>query len=618
MSVGIHSFAFARRASARLIGVALMVGVVSVAGPAQGASRSPEKQWVEGTLARMTLEEKVGQLFVVSAAGVSVRDDNPDTVKLNQDNYDVDNFEGLIEKYHLGGIVYFGTNLRDPDQIVGLSNGIQQVATSQRVPVPALISTDQEGGTVQLIRSPAAVFPGNMALGAIGDSDLAEESASVMGQELRAMGVNTDLAPVVDVNINPLNEADASRSYSDRTAVVTSLGEHQVRGFQEKGTRGVAATVKHFPGLGSATKSTDDGPAVSDRTLAELRSIDLPPFRKAIKAADAMQVMTSFLTLPKVDPSGVPSAFSSTIVTGLLRKELNFKGVVITDALQAKAVKALNKSPAEIAVMAINAGNDQLLEQAPGDHSRADLDGAFHGIIDAVKAGTISGTRIDDSVRRVFHEKWALGLVKDPYEDPEDVGRVVGTESHLELAEQASADSITMLKNNNKVLPLHPPSRRRVLVTGYQTSTLPCVDTVAQALATRHPATAAFPAGFSPDQNTIDAAVAKAKDSDLVIVLTYNPWRAGREPNLNLVRALVGTGKPVVAIALGAPYDIAYFGDVAAFLAVYNYYTTSLDAAVDAIFEDVNPSGKLPITITQPPPSTTVVYPFASGLHYPD
>ena len=110
----------------------------------------------------------------------------------------------------------------------------------------------------------------------------------------------------------------------------------------------------------------------------------------------------------------------------------------------------------------------------------------------------------------------------------------------------------------------------------------------------------------------------KAKDSDLVIVMTYNPWRAGKESNLNLVRALVATGKPVVAIAMGAPYDIAYFPDVAGFLAVYNYYTTSLDAAVDAIFGDVNPSGKLPITITQPPPSTTVLYPFGTSVHYPD
>ena len=148
------------------------------------------------------------------------------------------------------------------------------------------------------------------------------------------MGVNTDLAPVVDVNTNPLNQSDGARSYSDRTSVANSFTTQQVKGLQQNKTTGVAATAKHFPGLGSVTENTDVQPGASDRTLAQLKSIDLPPFAKAVKAG-TRQVMTNFATYPKADASGLPAALSDAIVRGMLRDSLHFRGVVITDALQA-------------------------------------------------------------------------------------------------------------------------------------------------------------------------------------------------------------------------------------------------------------------------------------------
>ena len=225
----------------------------------------------------MTLQEKVGQLFVVNCYGISVRDPDPPAVAANQNAYKLDNFEQVISKYKVGGIFYFGSNYQNPLQLVGLSNGIQHVETNQRVPVPALISTDQEGGTVQAVGSPAALFPGNMGQGASGDAGAAGDAASVMGQELRAMGVNTDLAPVLDVNTNPLNQADGARSYSDRTGVVNSFTTQQVKGFQQNRATGVAATAKHFPGLGSVTENTDVQPGASDRTLAQLKRTRASP-----------------------------------------------------------------------------------------------------------------------------------------------------------------------------------------------------------------------------------------------------------------------------------------------------------------------------------------------------
>jgi beta-N-acetylhexosaminidase len=606
-----------RRARARLVLVIVVLAATAFATPAQGAaSASPETRWVESTLAKMTLEEKVGQLFVVNCFGLPVRDPDPQAVAANQQAYGLDNFEQVIAKYHIGGIFYFGSNYQNPLQLVGLSNGIQHVETSTRVPVPALISTDQEGGTVQVVGSPAALLPGNMGQGAIGDAGTAGDAATVMGQELRAMGVNTDLAPVVDVNTNQLNQADGARSFSDRSNVVQSFTTQQIKGFQQNRTAAVAATAKHFPGLGSVTVNTDVGPGSSDRTLAQLQSIDLPPFTNAIKAG-AREVMTNFATYPNIDPSGLPAALSPMFVTQMLRNQLHFNHVIITDALQAGAVQALKKTPAEIAVLALQAGNDQLLELAQG--GKADLDAAYNGVLAAMHSGQIPQSRIDTSVRRILHQKYWLGLVKNPYQDPTQVGRIVGIESHLELAEQTSQDSMTLLKNANNLLPLNTKSVKNVFVTGWQVTGLPSVDTVAQAIDAKGPQANAFPTGYAPTQAQIDQAAAMAKQNDVTVVLTYNIWQPTQfnSPQENLVHALVLAGKPVVVIAQGAPYDAAYVPGAAAFLNAWNYHTTSLLTAADTLFGDVNPSGKLPVTITEPPPSTKVLYPFGSGLRYP-
>jgi beta-N-acetylhexosaminidase len=300
----------------------------------------------------------------------------------------------------------------------------------------------------------------------------------------------------------------------------------------------------------------------------------------------------------------------------MLRDSLHFHGVVITDALQAGAITALKLPPAQVAVMAFKAGNDQLLELAEGPP--ADLDAAYNGIIQAVNGGQITMQSLDDSVRRILHEKWWLGLVKSPYQDPAQVGRIVGIESHLELAEQTSQDSMTLLKNANKLLPLSKRPNQNILVTGWQVTGLPSVDTVAQQIDAKGPQANAFPTGYAPNQATINQAAAMAKQNDLVVVLTYNVWQPQfNSPQENLVHALVLSGKPVIVIAQGAPYDAAYLQDVAAFLNAWNYHATSLLTAADTLFGDINPNGKLSVTITQPPPSTQVLYPFGFGLRFP-
>jgi beta-N-acetylhexosaminidase len=355
------------------------------------------------------------------------------------------------------------------------------------------------------------------------------------------------------------------------------------------------------------TINTDNGVAISNQTLAQVEEINLPPFAAAIRAG-VDQVMVGHIVLPKVDPSQLPASLSRRIVTDLLRQQLGYDGVVITDALNAAALNAY--SPAKVAVLALEAGDDQLLEIAEVPAS-SNLAVAYNAVLQAVRTGGISQARLDQSVRRILRLKWQLGLVAAPYTDPTKVSQIVGTPAHLAVAQESAERSITLIKNAAHVLPLRAHASFHVLVTGFGVVS---TATIRQDIAARGLTTQVLTTGFDPDQATINHAVAAARQSDLVVVTTFNAWGAHGQPAL--VSALLATGKPVVVAALGTPYDIAYFPAAPTFVATYDYQPVSLHALVRVLFGEVNPSGKLPVTITAPPPSHTVLYPFGYGLEY--
>jgi beta-N-acetylhexosaminidase len=595
-----------------VIGVlAALVASASATPLAARQGQLTEDAWVSRTLAHMSLAEKVGQLFVVNAYGQSVTDADPQMVAFNRQYYGVDTIEQLIQKYHPGGIVYFNwtNNLQNPAQILALSNGIQQVALRGRTPVPMLLGTDQEQGIVLRIGPPATVFPGNMALGAVGDVGLARQAAVVTANELRAMGINLNYAPVVDVNVNPLNQADGVRSYGDRTAVVSGFAAAQVAGYQTRqATTGVAATAKHFPGLGATTINSDNGVSVSEQTLAQLTRVDLPPFAAAIKAG-LDQVMVGHIVFPNIRGATGTTSLSRFYVTELLRRRLHFDGPVITDALNAGALAGL--TPAQVALAALRAGDDQLLElgQTGVDTGTADLVPAYAAVMQAVRSHRITEKRIDQSVTRVLRLKWKLGLVQHPITDPARLQSVVGTPQHLALAQQAAERSITLLRNGAGVLPLAARSGKKVLVTGFGVVT---TSTIAAAVGSRGLTAQAMPTGSAPNAAAIAGAVAAAGQSDLVIASTYNAW--GSPGQVSLVNALLATGKPVVVVAVGTPYDVAYLPGAATFVTTYDYQPVSLQALVRVLFGEVGARGELPVTVTEPPPSTKVLYPYGYGL----
>ncbi|MFD0517484.1 glycoside hydrolase family 3 protein [Paractinoplanes durhamensis] len=351
-------------------------------------------------LAGMTLAEKAGQMVVSYVYGDNATAPSAADAAANQAMFGADVRTGAqaVAKYHLGGVIYFtwSHNLGSPAQIAGLSNGLQAAAIAD-TGVPLQVSTDQEGGVVNRIGAPLAVSPGNMALGATFDPRQAEQAARVSGTELRALGINVVDAPVVDVNTNPANSADGVRAFSDRTPHVAAFTTKAIQGYE---TAGIGTQAKHFPGLGDTTVNTDNGVAVTDESRAEILKTHVPPFRAAIKAG-ADSIMAAHIVAPSLDPSGRPASLSRPIITDLLRKQLHFNGVVITDALDAAALAGYTDQ--EIVLDAVNAGVDQLLMPR-------NVPLAVQTLIDAVGTHQISERRIDQSVRRILRTK-----TYDPY-----------------------------------------------------------------------------------------------------------------------------------------------------------------------------------------------------------
>lgn len=538
------------------------------------------KGWIQSKIRRMTLEEKVGQLFMVHVYGRTPTDPDYEEINLEQKRGGK-NFKEVIEKYHIGGVIYFnwtdniGTPL-DAKQVNALSNGLQKIAMKQRMKIPLFISTDQEGGMVARVTEPATVFPGNMAAGATRSIEYAGKSAEVMARELKSLGINMNLAPVLDVNVNPANPVINVRSFSEDPDLVAKMGVAQVKGFQGQN---IVATAKHFPGHGDTDVDSHYGLPIIHHDRETLEKVDLKPFRAAIDAGiDA--IMTAHIVVPALDDSGLPATLSKPILTDLLRKEMGFDGLIITDSLGMSGANVL--PPDRVPVEAFKAGADILLNPP-------DVDLAYNAVLNAVKSGEISRKRLDESVYRILWYKMKRGLFHHPYVDEKET-RVIGNNKHLETADRIAEKSITLLKNEKGALPLS--KRKSVLVTGPSDGK---PERLASLLEEKGISADAYTTGATPTSAQIEAAVEKAKGVDAVIVTTYNAdSNTGQQ---NLVRALKEAGKPVVVAAMRNPYDISAFPEVDGYLATYGNRDVSVRALAKALTGEVNPSGRLPVTV---------------------
>ncbi|MFD6290993.1 glycoside hydrolase family 3 protein [Streptomyces sp. NPDC060205] len=581
----------------------------ALAGNAKHEDKNREDKRLRALISRMTLEEKVGQLFVMRVYGHSATAPDQADIDANLAEIGVRTAAELIAKYRVGGIIYFGWahNTRAPHQIADLSNGIQKASLEQPRGLPVLISTDQEHGIVARVGTPATLFPGAMALGAGRSRTDARTAGRIAGAELRAMGILQDYAPVADVNVNPANPVIGVRSFGADPEAVAGLVAAQVKGYQGAG---VAATSKHFPGHGDTETDSHYGFPVIEHTEAQWAELDAPPFKAAI-AAGIDSIMTAHIMVPALDPAGDPATLSRPILTGILRERLGYDGVVVTDSLGMEGVRT-KYGDDRVPVLALKAGVDQLLNPPK-------LDVAWNAVLAAVRGGELTEARLDESILRVLRLKAKLGLLKDPYVTGRGVDRTVGIPSHLKAADRVAERTTTLLVNSGGLLPLSRRTHTKVLVVGADPAspsgtTGPPTTVLANALTELGFTPTVLSTGTAPSAATIAKAVAAAGDADAVLVGTYNVTAASAQRTL--VNQLLATGRPVVALAIRNPYDVAQLPDVRAYLASYSWTDVELRAAVRVLAGRVGPRGRLPVPVQRADDPAVVLYPVGHGLTY--
>ncbi|RJQ74090.1 glycoside hydrolase family 3 protein [Pseudonocardiaceae bacterium YIM PH 21723] len=518
--------------------------------------------WVTATAAKMSLPEKVGQLFVTRVFGPGADTADP----RNREMAGVDTPAEVVRRYHVGGVCIFANtgNVQNPPQLARLTNGLQQAVGAGP---GLLVSADQEQGLVVRIGPPATQFPGNMALaaavlGADDDDTAVRDSATITAQEMKALGVNQNYAPDADVNVNPANPVIGVRSFSSDPELTARLTATAVEGLQDAS---VSATAKHFPGHGDTTVDSHTGLPVINHSPEEWERLDAPPFRAAIDA-EVDTIMSAHIVMPKLDTSGEPATLAPKLLTGLLRDELGYRGVIITDSLGMEGVRAKHPDD-QIPVLALQAGADMLLTPPK-------LDVAINGVLDAVRRGVLTEKRIDQSLRRVLELKWRRGMLTPQQVDLAKIPQVVGTREHLATAKRISTDAITVLGGQ---LPWR--SGKSTLIVAAKQEQL---DAAAEVVRTYGP-TETMVAGTD-----LDAVLAKAKQFDRTILL------AGRAHE-ELAKKLATLDKPVAGVAVAEPYVAKV--KLPVWLASYSTNPDSVRAAMNVLFGAAPGKGRLPVEI---------------------
>ncbi|MFJ4715960.1 glycoside hydrolase family 3 protein [Streptomyces sp. NPDC088785] len=581
--------------------------MVGATGAPAAASRSV-REAARALAGRMTLEEKVGQLFVIEVAGRDAFGVSGAAAALNRRRYGVDTPAEVVRKYAPGGVIYFSSrgddNLGTPGQIARLSAGLQR-ASRDASGLPLIISVDQEGGAVSRLPTPPATEqPGNMALGATWSTADARRAYEITGAELDACGITADHAPVADVNVDPANPVIGVRSFGASAEAVSVFVRAAIEGLHRGG---VAATAKHFPGHGDTDTDSHVGLPRITHSRAQLDAIDLPPFRAAV-AAGVDLIMTAHISVPSLDPSGVPATMSHAVVTGLLREELGFGGLIVTDALDMRGASG-QFPPDRAAVTALAAGVD-LLVLSP------DLPRAHAAVLDAVRAGRISAARLDASLIRVLSHKISRGLFSATA-DPARAERVLGRAGFRRDVGALTSRSTTLVKNDGGALPIGAGGRT-VLVTGADSA---AVSRLAASFRSRGHTVTALDAGATPGRAVTDEAVGHARAVDLVVVATSAPTVGGdaRDPGaaqVALVRALSATRTPLVVIGVRTPYDINRFPEVPVYLATYGNGATALDRAVGVVVGEHGPGGRLPVSVPVAGDPSRTLFPLGHGLRF--
>lgn len=484
-----------------------------------------------------------------------------------------------------GVALYRGLNVRSPGQLRALADELREAARQGGQPAP-IVAIDQEGGQLMGVGPPATQFAGPMALGAVGDVELATRVGRAIGDELAAMGIGLDWAPDLDLATTPSSPAVGTRAFSDDPGLTRELGSAFVRGLQGRGS---AAAIKHFPGSGETLADPHDGLPVVDVDAPTLERRELAPFRAAV-AAGARLVMVSHAAYPALEPDGAvrPALRSRAILRDLLRDRMGFEGVVVTDALDMGAVDQSDVATA--ALEAVDAGVDLLLA-GPGQADRP-------GELAAMVAGLRSRAAAAEAARRVGSLRRWLAEAAQPSLD------VVGCAEHQALAAELAERSISVVRDRSGLLGGGVREARRPLVITPAPADLTPADTsstvtvcLADAFVRRQPATRALVTAIDPGPDDIRAALHEADGADLVVLGAIDAFRhPGQQA---LARALVEAGRRVILVAMRMPTDADAIPEVGTAVACWSIHDPSTEAAVAVLWAERAAPGRVPLGLTR-------------------
>ncbi len=571
-----------------------------------------KKAWREADklLKKMTVAEKVGQLIHI---GINARFANQDSAF----------FQGLkrqVADNKIGGIIFFGAPIYET---AILGDRMQENAA-----IPLLLSLDAETG-IGMRFEDATNLPWAMAMAAAGDPELARRAGIVTGREAKALGIRHVYAPVFDVNNNAANPVINVRSFGEDPADVARFGVAFAKGVQ---SQQVLATAKHFPGHGDTAVDSHRGLPIIDLPRERLDKVELFPFRKAIEAGIA-SVMVGHIALPQIDneqikplreykggdaeagseivdqTATIPATLSEKIQTGILRNELGFKGLIVSDAMSMSGL-TLYFTQEEAAVRAFLAGTD-ILEKP------SDPDAMIRGLSEAVASGRIPWSRLDDSVRRQLAWKFELGLFKERFANINRLDRIISTPDVTELSDEIAGKAITLVRNDADALPID--ATKKTVLLGFSNGfdgpvTMAPFNSAAKRLVPEAKDLASFYLQENSLAEEFAAARNAAMSADSIVVAMYGRVRSGAknsvgipEAGASIVRGLLAAGKNVIAVSFGNPYILSSFPELRTYIVSYGDMPSLQRATAQVLFGRRNTMGKLPITLPG-------LYPRGTGL----
>ncbi|NLI90149.1 MAG: beta-N-acetylhexosaminidase [Epulopiscium sp.] len=521
----------------------------------------------------MNLAQKIGQLLVVGFDGTEVND----------------HIKNMITTYHVGNIILFERNYESPKQLFTLVQDLQKIAIESNG-YPLFVTIDQENGIVTRIHDGITVFPGSMAQSAGATIEESRKVAQYTGEGLRALGVNFNLAPSVDINNNPSNPVIGVRSFGETAEQVAERSNAYIEGMQETG---VIATAKHFPGHGDTNVDSHLDLPVISHSKERLEKVELYPFKEAIKHG-VKAIMSAHIKFPAYEPKDLPGTLSYPILTNLLREELGYEGIVITDCMEMEAIDTYYGT-SKATPMAIAAGADLVCISSSEEKQAKAISEIYH----ALEVGTLTQDRIEQSLSRIMEIKNTYdvdSIINTSYADVEDK---LYRKEHQDLARKISNQSITVLKNNGLI----PIKAEEIMIIAPSGRVLTGADGVKLA-----PNFASYFAdkvinkkinvielGDSLTDKEIKDITSEAANKELVIYCTHNATLDPRQ--IELGEGLLSVNKNLILIPMRIPYDVEKLQGVENCLLPYEYTMNSMDSLVGVLMGSVEGNSKLPVTI---------------------